>query len=128
MTGPKEDAAEPLPQLSEQDLHQFGRRLVRRRRARGWNQKELGLRVSIRPSRLSRLERGKVEPRLDELLRLRAVFGGTLDALIIEPEPSTSVLADLLRELEQLATPEEREMLSRMLHLLSRGIRREPSE
>ena len=128
MTRRKEDTAEPLPHLSEQDLLQFGRRIVHHRRARGWNQKELGLRVSIRSSRLSRLERGKVEPRLEELLRLRAAFGGTLDALIIAPDLAASDLVDLLRELEKYATPDEVETLSRMLRLLSRGLRREPAE
>lgn len=128
MTGRKEETFEPRPQLSEQDLLRLGRRIVRRRRALGWNQKELGLRVSIRSSRLSRLERGKVEPRLDEMVRLRAVFGGSLDELIFDPEPSASCLTELLRDLEQSATAEELEMLCRMLRLLSRGIRREPAE
>lgn len=128
MTSRKEEIGELLPQLSGQELAILGRRIVRRRRTLGWNQKELAQRLSILSSRLSRLERGKVEPRLSEMIRLRAVLGGTLDELVFDPKPSTSCLADLLRDLEQSATAAELESLCTTLRLLSRGLRSESAE
>jgi len=116
MALPKDAALETLPWVSEEVLRQFGRRVVSRRRARGWNQKELAERTSIPSSRLSRLERGKKAiPRLEELFRLKAVLGGSLDDLLFDPEPSASRLAQLVRELEESAPAEELELLCRLL-------------
>lgn len=124
----EEETSEALPRLSEQDLALLGSRIVHRRRARGWNQKELARRLSIRSSRLSRMERGKVEPKLSEIVRLRSVLGGTLDELLFDPEPSASPLFNLLRDLEQSASAEELDSLFTTLRLLTRGIRCESVE
>lgn len=125
----QEENSAALPEMSEQDLARLGRRIVHRRRARGWNQRELARRASIMSPRLSRLERGKVEPKLSEIVRLQAVLGGTLDELVFDPKPpSTAPLSDLLRVLEQSATAEELHSLRTTLSLLARGLRREPTE
>jgi transcriptional regulator with XRE-family HTH domain len=125
----QEENSQALPELSEQDLARLGRRIVHRRRARGWNQRELARRASIMSSRLSRLERGKVEPKLSEIVRLHAVLGGTLDELVFAPKPpSTAPLSDLLRDLEQSATAEELDSLRTTFSLLARGLRCEPTE
>jgi transcriptional regulator with XRE-family HTH domain len=123
MTPPKDEASQPVPAVSEEVLRRFGSRIKRRRRALGWNQKELAERTSIQPSRLSRLERGQAVPRLEDQFRLKAALGGSLDDLLFDPEPSASCLAQLLRELEESATAEELDLLCRMLRHLTHGIR-----
>lgn len=122
MSLPMDAAPETVPRVSEEVLRQFGRRVVSRRRARGWNQKELADRTSIPSSRLSRLERGKAVPRLEEQFRFKAVLGGSLDDLLFDPEPSASSLAQLVRELEESAPASELELLYRMLRHLIDGI------
>lgn len=117
-------ADRPLPGLTEQDLLHLGRRIAQRRRSKGWNQKYLALQTFIEPGRLSRLERGKAMPKLQELINLCGVLGGTLDELVFEPEPlSSERLGQLLREVEQLATDEEIRMLTRLLQVLALGLR-----
>jgi transcriptional regulator with XRE-family HTH domain len=129
MSRPKDGIPEPALTFFERDLVAFGHRIVCRRRTLGWNQKELGVRTAIPFSRLSRLERGKVEPRLTELIRLKTAFGGTVDALISEPEPpSAQAFVQLLREVELQATADEIESLSRVLSLLALGLRRVPDD
>ena len=124
MTRSKDATPEALPELPAQDPLRFGRRLVRRRRSRGWSQRELSRRTSISSSRLSRLERGKAKPGLEELLRLRAVLGGTLDELVFEPaSPSAEGLGQVLHDLERCTTAEDVALLCRVVHLIALGLR-----
>jgi transcriptional regulator with XRE-family HTH domain len=60
----------------------IGARLARLRRAKGWNQKELGRRMGLRGSQISKLERGSVSPRADILPRLSEVLGVSADYLL----------------------------------------------
>lgn len=60
----------------------IGDRLSRLRRAKGWNQKELGRRTGLRGSQISKLERGSVTPRADVLPRLSEVLGVSADYLL----------------------------------------------
>ncbi len=127
MTRSKDATPEALPELPAQDHLRFGRRLVRRRGALGWSQRELSRRTSLPSSRLSRLERGKAKPRLDELLRLRAVLGGTLDELVFEPaSPSAEGIGQVLRDLERCATAEDVALLCKLVHLIALGLRCAP--
>jgi transcriptional regulator with XRE-family HTH domain len=124
MTALEAHAQQPLPGLTEQDLRLLGRRIAQRRRSRGWKQKHLALQASIEPGRLSRLERGKAMPKLQEVVNLRWVLGGTLDELVFEAEPlSLDRLTQFLREVEQLATEEQVQMLAKLLHVLVLGFR-----
>jgi len=60
----------------------LGDRLSRLRRAKGWNQTELGKRMGVRGSHISKLERGSVIPRADILPRLSEVLGVSADYLL----------------------------------------------
>jgi transcriptional regulator with XRE-family HTH domain len=60
----------------------LGDRLSRLRRAKGWNQRELGRRMGLRGSQVSKLERGSVTPRVDILSRLSEVLGVSADYLL----------------------------------------------
>jgi transcriptional regulator with XRE-family HTH domain len=127
MTRRKDEVPEPVLQLSLHDLLLFGGRVVRRRRARGWNQIELARRTSIQSARLSRLERGRAVPKLQELVRLRAILGGTLDELIFEPTPlSTEALGQSLREVEACATDEQIALVGKLLRFLALAFRYAP--
>ncbi len=60
----------------------IGHRLSRLRRAKGWNQKELGRRMGLKSSQISKLERGSVSPRADILPRFSEVLGVSADYLL----------------------------------------------
>src|SRR6187401_1924229 len=60
----------------------LGDRLSRLRRAKGWNQRELGRRMGLRGSQISKLERGSITPRVDILPRLSEVLGVSADYLL----------------------------------------------
>ena len=60
----------------------LGDRLSRLRRAKGWNQRELGRRAGLRGSLISKLERGSITPRVDILPRLSEVLGVSADYLL----------------------------------------------
>lgn len=60
----------------------FARELRDARRARGWTQAELAERVGIAVEVCGRLERGRVLPRADTLVRLAAALGVSADALL----------------------------------------------
>ena len=60
----------------------LGDRLSRLRRAKGWNQGELGRRMGLRGSQISKLERGSITPRVDILPRLSEVLGVSADYLL----------------------------------------------
>jgi transcriptional regulator with XRE-family HTH domain len=66
----------------------FGERLSRLRRAKGWNQKELAMRVGIKASQVSKYERGTYEPRLSVLSRFAEVLATSADFLLTGREPS----------------------------------------
>ena len=60
----------------------LGGRLSRLRRAKGWSQRELADRLSLRGSQVSKLERGSFTPRVDLLTRLSETFGVSADYLL----------------------------------------------
>lgn len=95
---------------SEKDhLRALGSRIVEHRNARGWKQRELARRAGIEPGRLSRIERGIASPNLDEMFRLKAVFGGSLDELFLGEVPAgpEGSLDELARDLERLGSRDE---------------------
>lgn len=113
----------------ERQVQGLGPRILEHREARGWKQRELARRADIEPGRLSRIERGLALPKLEELARLREVFGGSLDELILGegsagPEVSLDQLA---RDLDRLAAREEIAILRRLFQLLVLGYRHEQS-
>lgn len=60
----------------------FASELRAARRARGWTQSELAERADIAVEVCGRLERGRVLPRADTLVRLALALGTTTDALL----------------------------------------------
>lgn len=124
MTTPESHARGLFTELTAEELHGLGRRIAQRRRSRGWMQKELARQASLDPARLSRLERGKATPKLQEVIKLRAVLGGTIDDLLFEPEaPGGEPLSRLVQEIEQLATEDQLRMLGELTRLLVLGLR-----
>lgn len=81
-------------------LVEFGQRIVRLRRRKGWAQAELAQRLGVTRERLGHWERGECNPPLDALLALGRVLGIPLDELAGgEPAP----LAGLSRATKEKA-------------------------
>lgn len=116
---------------SEKDrLRALGSRIVERRSARGWKQRELARRTEIEPGRLSRIERGIVSPNLEDLARFKAAFGGSLDELLFGEAPAgpEGSLDELARDLDRLGSRDEIALIRRLLHLLVLGYRQEQQQ
>lgn len=98
----------------------MGLRIADWRQARGWTQRELGRRVGISSSRLSRLERGHCTARLGELAGLRNILGISLDELVFGRSPGSteSRLEGLARHLDAAGTHAEIEILERLMDCL----------
>jgi len=106
-------------------LARFGIRIAEQRKARGWTQRGLGLHTNVAPTRLSRMERGGVWPKPEELVALRQALGLTLDELVLGEagpglEEQEQRLAKLLKE---LAPVEDWEAVLRLLRVLISGYR-----
>jgi transcriptional regulator with XRE-family HTH domain len=113
------------PPLAPPDLSSLGSRLVRLRVQRGWKQIELSHRTGIPPTRLSRLEKGRCAPRLEELIQLCVVLGADLDQIVFGGQTRTSPTQRLAGEVERLGAPEELDVIRRLLHCLITGLQAE---
>ena len=126
-----ENVAQTKKRLSEKDqMRALGSRIVERRNARGWKQRELARRTGIEPGRLSRIERGIASPSLDELVLLKDVFGCSVDELLFSDAPAgpEGSLDQLARDLDRLGSRAEIAILRRLLHLLVLGYRSEQKQ
>lgn len=88
----------------------LGGRLSQLRRAKGWSQRELGDRLSLRGSQISKLERGSFTPRVDLLPRLSETLGVSADYLLTgrsfgEPQRDFRI-RDRVEALEALPEPQ----------------------
>jgi len=106
----------------------LGARIAELRNERGWTQRELGGRVGIPCSRLSRIETGQADPLFRDLFGLRQVFGVPLDALVAGGSGGGAPLADvrlrdLLRRIERTASPEIRDSLVTILRAVAASLR-----
>jgi transcriptional regulator with XRE-family HTH domain len=105
----------------------LGARIAKLRAMRGLSQSELGDRLGIPPSRLSRIETGQREPQIRELLELRQVFGVSLDCLVAGSVPSKALedvrLRELLGRIESVAPPEVRDAVVEVLRSMLDGLR-----
>ncbi len=128
MNKPADDAqARRAEQLSAR-RRLLGARISELRNERGWTQRELGGRVGIPGSRLSRIETGQSDPLFRDLFGLRQVFGVPLDALVAGGSGGGAPLADvrlrdLLRRIETTASPELRDALVTVLRAVAAGLR-----
>ena len=59
-------------------------RLVALRRARGWSQEELAVRLGVSRQAVSKWERAEASPDTDNLIALARLYGVSLDQLLLE--------------------------------------------
>ena len=113
------------PSPSPVDPTALGARLARRRTQLGWKQIELSRRTGIAPTRLSRLEKGRCAPRLEELVRLCSILDTDLDQIVFGRPAGSSPTQHLAGEVDRLGSPEELEVIRRLLHCLISGYQAE---
>jgi transcriptional regulator with XRE-family HTH domain len=113
------DAEIHEPVLSARDLLALGKKLAELRRKSGRSQRQLGREAGISSSRLSRIERGRCKTSLEELARLRAVFGFDLDEIVFgRTAISSSSLERLARILGEVGDPVEVGVVERLMQCL----------
>jgi transcriptional regulator with XRE-family HTH domain len=86
----EKSAATEREEAERKALVEFGRRIARLRRRKGWSQATLAQQLGMSRERLGHWERGEHNPPLAALLALRQVLGIAIDELVSgEPaEPS----------------------------------------
>jgi transcriptional regulator with XRE-family HTH domain len=96
-------------------LGDLGSRISQLRRAKGWNQGELGRRLGLKPAQISKFERGTYMPKTDVLPRLSEVLGVSSDYLLTgrsfgEPQRDYRI-RDRLEALEALPEPQRNHLI-----------------
>ena len=102
------------------DLRAVGPRIIDLRNRLGWTQRTLARQTGLRPAQLSKIERSRKLPLLDETVRIAQALRVGLDELVFGKAPRPETL-QLLREIDALGSPEEIAGLSRILQLLLLG-------
>jgi len=102
------------------DLRAVGPRIIDLRNRRGWTQRTLARQTGLRPAQLSKIERSRKLPQLDETVLLARALGVGLDELVFGRAPRPEML-HLLREVDAIGSPEEMAGLGRILQLLLLG-------
>jgi transcriptional regulator with XRE-family HTH domain len=99
----------------------LGDRIARLRRAKGWNQRELGERIGTNGAQISKYERGDYLPRLDLLSRMGEAFNVSLDYLMTgRREPQRDLrLRERLEALETLPGPQRDNLIAFLDALLA---------
>jgi transcriptional regulator with XRE-family HTH domain len=108
------------PEAALELLQALGARIIDLRNRQGWTQRVLADRAGLRPARLSKIERSRKMPALEEVLRLAWALSVSLEDLVFGETQRPKAL-QLLREVQALGTPEEIAGLSRILELLLLG-------
>lgn len=120
-------ASKETRQLPADERRALGARIVVRRGAKRWSQRELARRTGIRYMRLSRVENGHTTPTVPELLRIAEALDASLEELIQGALPAGSRVARYLlpplQELEDFGAPEECAILGKLLRLLVAGFK-----
>ncbi|HXG40462.1 MAG TPA: helix-turn-helix transcriptional regulator, partial [Candidatus Limnocylindrales bacterium] len=84
--------ATSTPRNNRPDYPQIGERLRAARRARGLSLRELAARLSVSPSLISQIERGRANPSVSTLYALVSELDVSLDELLFNdrrgPEPA----------------------------------------
>ena len=112
------------PQTLEELLLQIGPRVARLRDQNGWLQAELSRRTEIQPARISRIESGKVLPRLDELVRLGRALLASPDELVLGSAVTAETEEEtLVRAIFSAASPEDRVAFRRLARIFLLGYR-----
>ncbi|HEX9240988.1 MAG TPA: helix-turn-helix transcriptional regulator [Anaeromyxobacter sp.] len=94
----------------------FAREMRAARQARGWTQAELAERADIVVEVCGRLERGRVLPRADTLVRLATALGLSTDALLgLSSTPAAALARAVAEQEEEYAEVPELKRLVRRL-------------
>jgi transcriptional regulator with XRE-family HTH domain len=115
-----EERDESAALAAAMDIWSVGQRIIDLRSHRGWTQRILARRTGLRPAQLSKIERSRKLPQLEETVRIARALDVGLDELVFGRAPRPEML-HLLREVEALGSPEEIAGLSRILQLLLLG-------
>jgi transcriptional regulator with XRE-family HTH domain len=107
-------------QAASVDLQAVGSRIIDLRNRLGWTQRTLARQTGLRPAQLSKIERSRKIPLLEETVRIAQALGVGLEELVLGKTPRPEML-QLLREVEAIGSPEEIAGLSRILQLLLLG-------
>jgi transcriptional regulator with XRE-family HTH domain len=101
----------------------MGDRIARLRRAKGWNQSDLGERVGTTGGQISKYERGSYTPRSDLLARLADALEVSADYLLSGRSPEQPRrdfrLRHLVEDLEQLPRDQRDNLVGFLEALLS---------
>jgi len=120
-------ATKETRQLPAEERRVLGARIVERRQAKRWSQREVARRTGIRYVRLSKLENGHFTPSLSELLVIAETLDAGLEELVRGAPASGSrverYLLPLLQELEDFGAPEECAILVKLLRVLVAGFK-----
>lgn len=98
----------------------LGERIRRLRQEKDWTQRDLALRVGIRPTRISKYERGTYQPSLATVKAIADALGTTADHLVGGREPATDAdarLKSLLSRIGELPA-EQRSSIAEILDAL----------
>jgi len=126
MSGSGHNAEKISDFYTEEELVLLGSRIAELRRSKGWTQREVSRRMGIHATRLSRIEHGSVWLGLRELIALQRIYGVGLEELVFGPaarhgvEPEEEIL---IRQIREIARPEDRESILRFLRAALAGYR-----
>jgi transcriptional regulator with XRE-family HTH domain len=104
-------------------LGNLGSRISQLRRAKGWNQAELGRLLGLKAAQISKFERGTYMPRTDVLPQLSELLGVSSDYLLTgrsfgEPQRDYR-LRERLEALEALPEPQRNHLVTFLDALIS---------
>ena len=87
-----------LPDARHQINRQVGRRIAEERIKRGWSRADLAKAMMLTEDQIGKLERGARGVSPLQLIRLREIFGITIDRLIFGDAPPPLILPSLPRD------------------------------
>ena len=112
-----DDAQHRYPIFSEDARIGLGLKLAELRKKSGRSQRRLGRETGISSSRLSRIERGRFVPSLEELGRLREVLCFDVEVIVFGRAVASS-LSRLAGVLENVSEPGELAVVEQLLESL----------
>lgn len=94
--------------MKEEQNEVIGERIRRMREQVGWTQETLAELINISPVHLSRIENGKVTPRIDILIRLSEVLQVSIDELLFGRYNLNREFEMIEREMQRLNDADKR--------------------
>ncbi len=105
------------PIFSKDARAALGLKLAHLRKKSGWSQRRLGRETGISSSRLSRIERGRFLPSLEELGRLREALCFDVEVIVFGRSVASS-LSHLAGVLENVGEPGELALVEQLMESL----------